>query len=86
MFKQFVPKAGWERIHFHGSSLESLHKLVRPQFLPPEYGGHCEYVVTCEEWLSKIKIYKDEFMDKDLEDLGYQIDYNRNKLRLTVTR
>ncbi|XP_047996014.1 alpha-tocopherol transfer protein-like [Leguminivora glycinivorella] len=72
MFKQFIPQAGWERIHFH-SNLESLHKHIHPKYLPPEYGGHSKYLVTCEEWLSKIEKYKDDFMVQDLRDLGYQV-------------
>lgn len=39
LVKQLIPKKLRERIHLHGSSLESLHKHVPKEILPSRLGG-----------------------------------------------
>lgn len=60
-------------MHFHGNDIKSLHKHIDPEYLPPEYGGHCQYVISTEEWISKIDDYKDEFLVKELRALGFTV-------------
>ncbi|XP_072938187.1 clavesin-1-like [Epargyreus clarus] len=74
LFKQFIPGAAWERLHFHGYDMSSLHKHIHPKYLPPEYGGYCEHVVSIEEWIRKIDMYKDDFMAQELRNLGFTVD------------
>lgn len=73
VFKQFIPAAAWDRVHFHGYDLESLHKHIDPEYLPPEYGGRCRHVVTFEEWVRKVDRYKDDFMVQELRALGFTV-------------
>ncbi|CAH0588206.1 unnamed protein product [Chrysodeixis includens] len=73
VFKQFIPQAAWNRLHFHGNDMSSLHKHIDPQYLPPEYGGSCRYVISTEKWISKINEYKDDFVVKELRELGYTV-------------
>ncbi|XP_049871713.1 clavesin-1-like [Pectinophora gossypiella] len=74
LFKQFIPRAAWERLHFHGNDMSSLHKHINPKYLPPEYGGTCRHVITTEEWLRKINMYKDDFMVNELRALGFTVE------------
>lgn len=76
LFKQFIPTAAWDRLHFHGNDMSSLHKYIDPKYLPPEYGGHCQYVISTEEWLAKIDKYKDDFMTDELRSLGFTVEDN----------
>ncbi|XP_004925625.1 clavesin-1 [Bombyx mori] len=73
LFKQFIPAAVWSRLHFHGSNMESLHKFIQPQYLPPEYGGSCRHIISTEEWIAKIYRYKDDFLIEELRDLGFYV-------------
>lgn len=73
IFKQFIPKTAWGRIHFHGNDMSSLHKHIDPAYLPPEYGGHCQYVISTEKWISKIDEYKDDFLVQELRALGFTV-------------
>ncbi|CAK1542023.1 unnamed protein product [Leptosia nina] len=74
LFKQFIPTAAWARLHFHGYDMSSLHKHIHPEYLPPEYGGQCQHVISTEEWLRKINIYKDDFMVEELRALGFKVE------------
>ncbi|XP_072938207.1 clavesin-2-like [Epargyreus clarus] len=71
LFKRFIPQRSWDRIHFHGYDLKSLHKQIDPQCLPARYGGTCRNHVTIGDWLEKIKKYRDERFDKEMKALGY---------------
>ncbi|XP_023209594.1 clavesin-1-like [Centruroides sculpturatus] len=35
----FAPRKIKQRIHFHGSNLEELYKVIDPKYLPAEFGG-----------------------------------------------
>ncbi|XP_050679415.1 clavesin-1-like [Leptidea sinapis] len=74
LFQQFIPEAAWKRLHFHGYDMASLHKHIKPEHLPPEYGGSCQHVISIEEWIRKINKYKDEFMVKELRALGFKVE------------
>ncbi|XP_050680230.1 clavesin-1-like isoform X1 [Leptidea sinapis] len=74
LFQQFIPEAAWKRLHFHGYDMASLHKHIKPEHLPPEYGGSCQHVISTEEWIRKINKYKDEFMVKELRALGFKVE------------
>lgn len=39
LFKPFLREKLRNRIYFHGSDFESLHKHISPKHLPPNYGG-----------------------------------------------
>ncbi|XP_041980745.1 clavesin-1-like [Aricia agestis] len=73
LFKRFIPQKTWERIHFHGWDLKSLHKHIDPECLPPRYGGTCRNHVPIGTWFQKIKKYRDEQFDKEMKDLGYLV-------------
>ncbi|CAG9565902.1 unnamed protein product [Danaus chrysippus] len=80
VFKQFIPTAAWERVHFHGHDMASLHRHIPPEYLPPEYGGCCPHVVEVDEWVRKVDRFKDDFMVKELRELGFTVDdqqYNK---------
>lgn len=68
-----MPKAVWDRVHFHGNDTSSLHKHIDPEYLPPEYGGHCQYIIATEDWIAKIDEYKDDFMVQELRSLGFTV-------------
>ncbi|KAI5643878.1 CRAL/TRIO domain-containing protein [Phthorimaea operculella] len=74
LFKQFIPQAAWDRLHFHGNDMSSLHKHIDPKYLPPEYGGTCRYLISTEEWIRKINKYKDDFMVQELRELGFTVE------------
>ncbi|KAM3965436.1 clavesin-1-like [Aphomia sociella] len=73
VFKQFIPKPIWNSIHFHGYDMNSLQKHIHPRYLPPEYGGFCEQFIPTEQWLAKIYMYKDDFLIRELRDLGFTV-------------
>lgn len=54
--------------------MSSLHKYIDPKFLPIEYGGTNRDVISIEEWLAKINIYKDDFMIDELRALGFTVE------------
>ncbi|KOB73179.1 putative CRAL/TRIO domain-containing protein, partial [Operophtera brumata] len=70
---QFIPAAVFKRMYFHGSDMNSLHQHIDPEYLPKEYGGCCRHFISTEEWISKIDAYKDDFIVKELTDLGIYI-------------
>ncbi|XP_034833567.1 clavesin-1-like [Maniola hyperantus] len=74
IFKQFIPQAAWNRLHFHGYNMSSLHKHIDPEYLPQEYGGKCRDVITFGEWVGGLDRYKDDFMVSELRALGYTVD------------
>lgn len=74
LFKQFIPKPVWRMIHFHGCDMSSLHKHIDPKYLPPDYGGCCKYVVSMEEWLRKMNRFKDDFLVRELRELGFSVE------------
>lgn len=39
LFRPFLSKKLKERVHFHGDSLEELHRFVPPTVLPDIFGG-----------------------------------------------
>ncbi|XP_052742406.1 alpha-tocopherol transfer protein [Bicyclus anynana] len=73
VFKQFIPAAAWNRMHFHGYDMTSLHKHIDPEYLPPEYGGRSRQTITFEEWVRGVNRYKDDFMVSELRELGYTV-------------
>jgi len=40
--KRFFSQKLQERVHFHGSNLESLHNLIPKRSLPTDLGGECD--------------------------------------------
>ncbi|XP_052742641.1 alpha-tocopherol transfer protein-like [Bicyclus anynana] len=74
VFKRFAPNDGlWEKVHFHGYDLNSLHRYIDPECLPTRYGGPRE-PVSLREWLTKIRQYKNKKFDEDMRSLGYAVD------------
>lgn len=71
IFKKFIPQHAWDKIHFHGNDLTSLHKYVPPECLPARYGGTCRNHVSIGKWLQKIKKYRNEEFDREMKALGY---------------
>lgn len=60
LFKPFLNEKLKNRIIFHGTDQESLHKYISPKCLFPQYGGTLEmaridgskwldYLLTCEK-------------------------------------
>ncbi|CAH0718129.1 unnamed protein product, partial [Brenthis ino] len=74
IFKQFIPAAAWDRLHFHGYDMASLQKHIDPIHLPPEYGGRCDHVISFEEWVKKVDRYKDDFLVQELRALGFTVN------------
>ncbi|EFA03951.1 clavesin-2 [Tribolium castaneum] len=69
IFKPFLHEKMIERVFFHGSDMESLHKHVDPKHLPVTYrGSQPEY--DCKEWLEGVK--KNETVAKEISLLGYK--------------
>ncbi|CAK1542025.1 unnamed protein product [Leptosia nina] len=73
IFKKFIPQHAWDRIHFHGSDLKSLHKHLDPVCLPERYGGTCRIHGSARTWLQKIKKYRGEHFDREMKQLGFII-------------
>lgn len=78
LFKQFIPTAVFKRMYFHGSDMASLHRYIDPKYLPKEYGGCCRHFISTEKWISKIDAYKDDFIVKELRDLGFTVKGKSN--------
>lgn len=59
LFKPFISYKIRKRIHFHTSGMESLHKFIKPQHLPVEYGGELPPFdpTECNENLMKYQEY-----------------------------
>lgn len=74
LFKPFIPADAWDRVHFHGSNVEELHKFIKPCYLPKKYGGNCQYEISADLYLEKIYKYKDEFLIEELKNLGYCVE------------
>lgn len=69
IFKQFLHEKIIEKVYFHGSDMESLHKHLDPKYLPVTYGGsQPEY--GAREWIDGFK--KNEAILKELSSLGYK--------------
>ncbi|RVE47627.1 hypothetical protein evm_007724 [Chilo suppressalis] len=73
IFKKFIPRNAWDKIHFHGYDLKSLQKHIDLECLPERYGGTCKYFADYGTWLNKIKKYRNESFDKDMQKLGYLV-------------
>ncbi|KAL4717305.1 hypothetical protein ACJJTC_017192 [Scirpophaga incertulas] len=74
VFRRFAPSDDlWKRVHFHGYDLTSLHRFVNPECLPKRYGGKRDEV-SLEQWLTKIRRYKNKEFDSDIRSLGYYAD------------
>ncbi|XP_075979708.1 clavesin-2-like [Anticarsia gemmatalis] len=71
LFKKFIPRDAWDRIHFHGNDLKSLHQHIDLECLPPRYGGTCRSSASFGVWLSKVKKYRNEQFDKEMKQIGY---------------
>ncbi|KAL0821305.1 hypothetical protein ABMA28_005899 [Loxostege sticticalis] len=73
-FRRFAPADDlWKRVHFHGYDMSSLHRYISPDCLPKRYGGHRDEV-SLEQWLTKIRKYKNKEFDSDMRSLGYYAD------------
>lgn len=58
--KPFLNQKIRDRIHFHGSDLNSLHGFLSPSLLPPSLGGECELDDSfVQQMLEKNDYYKD---------------------------
>ncbi|XP_069360461.1 clavesin-2-like [Maniola hyperantus] len=73
IFKRFIPQGFWNRLHFHGSDMNSLHQHVARECLPARYGGTCRSHFPSGLWLQKIKKYRDEDFDREMKALGYVV-------------
>lgn len=71
LFKPFLREKLKNRIHFHATDRESLHKHMSPKFLPPIYGGTIEIPrINGSDWYQLLVKCDDEFAA--LNQLGYQ--------------
>ncbi|XP_028178834.1 clavesin-2-like isoform X4 [Ostrinia furnacalis] len=73
LFKRFIPRKSWDKIHFHGYNLKSLQEHIDPECLPVRYGGTCRNVSNFGIWLTKIKKYRDSTLDQELKKVGYMV-------------
>jgi hypothetical protein len=48
-------------------------RFIDPECLPKRYGGHRDEV-SLEQWLTKIRRYKNKEFDSDIRSLGYYAD------------
>lgn len=80
LFKQFIPQAVWKRMYFHGSDMASLHRHIHPKYLPSEYGGFCRHFISTEKWIEKVDAYKDDYLVKELRELGFHVKGGRDKV------
>lgn len=69
IFKPLLDEKMRDRIFFHGSDMESLHRHVEPKFLPGIYGGtRPEWNYT--HWMDSLRT--DERVMRELRSLGYR--------------
>ncbi|XP_047996429.1 clavesin-1-like [Leguminivora glycinivorella] len=73
LFKRFIPKKAWKRIHFHRHDLQSLRDIIDPECLPIRYGGTCRHHATIGHWFNKIRQYRDEAFDREMKEYGWLI-------------
>ncbi|XP_072938263.1 clavesin-1-like isoform X2 [Epargyreus clarus] len=73
LFRRLAPADEiWQKLYFHGYDHSSLHRYIEPECLPTRYGGYRE-AVSLEEWLTKIKHYRNKEFDDDMRSLGYAV-------------
>lgn len=73
--KPFLSTSVLEKIFFHGSDLESLHKHIAPEYLPPRYGG-TRPQHSIENWISIWR--NNQVVFQELKDLGYEFSENED--------
>jgi hypothetical protein len=70
LFKPFLKEKLRNRIVFHGTDRDSLHKHFDPKFLPKCYDGTIDISrVDGREWFKLLKLYDKEYLA--LNDYGY---------------
>lgn len=70
VFKPLLSGRMIERLYFHGTDMESLHKHVDPKNLPQKYGGiHPFY--DYRDWI--IGFRKNKTIQDELKSLGYKM-------------
>ncbi|XP_048000069.1 clavesin-2-like isoform X1 [Leguminivora glycinivorella] len=74
LFKRFIRRAAWSRIHFHGSDLESLHQHIPRECLPPRYGGSCRLHTDYATGMAKVRQYRTAALERDMRELGWVLN------------
>ncbi|KAK3912627.1 Retinol-binding protein pinta [Frankliniella fusca] len=66
IFRKFMNDKLKKRVHVHGKSLDSLHKVVSPSILPEEYGGTCGTLQELRDyWLEQAVGKRLWFLDNE---------------------
>ncbi|XP_044267008.1 alpha-tocopherol transfer protein-like [Tribolium madens] len=69
-FKPLLRGKMMERLYFHGTDMESLHKHVDPKNLPQKYGGYQPFY-DYRDWIRGFR--KDKTIIEELKSLGYKV-------------
>lgn len=78
LFKPFLREKLKNRIHFHATDRESLHKHMSPSCLPPCYGGTVDIPrVTGKEWYQLLIKVDPEY--EAINKLGYPMKESKKK-------
>ncbi|CAH0556806.1 unnamed protein product [Brassicogethes aeneus] len=71
IFKPFIREKLSNRIFFHGSKMESLHKHLQPSHLPADYKGELPKIdYTSAQWYPALELYMDHM--KKWSKFGYK--------------
>lgn len=71
LFKPFLREKLRNRIFFHGSDYNSLHKYISPQYLPPNYGGSSQIPrVNGDQWYDLLRQCDREY--KAINSYGFK--------------
>lgn len=74
IFRKFMNDKLKQRVHVHGKSISSLHKVVSPSILPEEYGGTCGTLQALKEYWLDFAVGKRQWFlenEKHKADLNY---------------
>lgn len=83
LIRPFLTHKMLSRHHFHGSSLDSLHRSVGVQALPKELGGElAEGDVLSQSWKNELMREEDYF--KEMQQ--YHIQPHNNNIKTTSTK
>ncbi|KAK6631971.1 hypothetical protein RUM44_007001 [Polyplax serrata] len=73
LFQPFLSSRMKNKIFFHGSNMQSLHKHIDPMYLPERYGGvHPNY--SYNQWMENLRC--NPKIVAELKSLGYNITKN----------
>uniref|UniRef100_A0A1B6CR84 CRAL-TRIO domain-containing protein n=1 Tax=Clastoptera arizonana TaxID=38151 RepID=A0A1B6CR84_9HEMI len=71
LFKPFLREKLRNRIIFHGTDRDSLHKYLSPKCLPECYGGNCDLPrISGPEWYQLISLLEKEY--EKINSYGYK--------------